>query len=249
LSHFYPTERLARTDYNFSQDQSGILLPHTPPAAAAITFQTASPAPLPPRRATFSLNNEAVFTLLVDQTPRRIALLLPPEATRPHKGVLVQVETATATAPGDPRDLGLLFTGIHIHSFEQNRPFWHYPSVFAIQCIVFTILIVSGASLVFAGISLVSLSSVLLVNQRLFILLCMLVIPAALLYRQLPYSDIRERLKQKHLLFGDPYLTIVLTDGIVLLQRTDRVLPASCFGTDWNMSVINDRSYAVAPQV
>jgi hypothetical protein len=45
------------------------------------------------------------------------------------------------------------------------------------------------------------------------------------------------------------YEPVIALDGIVLLQRTDRVLPASCFGTDWNMSVINDRSYAVAPQV
>ncbi len=275
LSNFYPTEQNSETDYNFSRSHSSILIPDSPVMGSTLTFYITSPAPLHPRLVTFSLNNEAWFTLSVDQTPRTIEVLLPPEATRLHKGILVQIDTDTAVAPGDPRDLGLFFARIHVQPFEQTRIPWIYPAIFGLQCIVFVIFVLSGASLIFASSSIFVLSSVLLVNQKLFVLLCMLAILSALCYQLISYTNfrdrnrsggavgrgnappgvfsfrpvlaalppkrvekkvvrgpaapapplaqvaperlLRDRLKQKILLFKDPYFLIVLTSCIIYI--------------------------------
>jgi uncharacterized membrane protein len=166
---FYPVEANNQIDYSFAHPHAGLLL-ERPTVPAELTFRVFSPEPLPRRSLIVGYDQHRINLPAMGAEPRIVHVALPtaqPEA--PH-GLLIELETTGARAPGDQRDLGLLFDYIDIQMFAGSQTPWGLLAALALLLGSYLLLISSREGLLFAGVVLLLLVGLLLIDQRLCLL-------------------------------------------------------------------------------
>lgn len=124
LQGFYPSEGTPGSSYRFSRAHASVLIPNRATDAAQLTLRIRSPKPLPTRTLVLSMQQSPLAEITVGDLAQTIMIALPDTANTPAGAVLVALDTAGARAPGDPRDLGLLFDSIVTSSISQRGVRW-----------------------------------------------------------------------------------------------------------------------------
>lgn len=215
---FYPTEQNRLLDYNFAHPHAQLFLPERPTAPAELTFRVFSPDPLPQRPLTLRYDHYAIDLPAIDASPRIVHVVLPPAQPEDVRGLLIELETAKARVSGDPRDLGLLFDYVTARELPIDRAPWQSIALVAllIGCYVFTVRF--GRGFLFAGLVLLLLSALLLIDGRLCLLVAGLLV-AGMLWAQAqlrtPLSRLAERAANAALNPARRYALMVVVVGCI----------------------------------
>ena len=125
LVDFFPPERNAGGEYRFAPPRASLFWARPLPAAARITLRVQSPPPLPARELVLTQRGAELLRVELGAAPRTLRILLPP-GDPAVPGYALDLATARANAPDDPRALGLLYTTLALEAPPQASPFAAY---------------------------------------------------------------------------------------------------------------------------
>lgn len=135
LIDFYPPEQNAQIDYQFAHPSANLFWREPPPADAVLSLRIMSPAPLPRRDLRILHLEQEVARVSVGEQARTIHMLLPPGPIGAH-GYALDLRADGASAPGDPRALGLLFDEIDLAASPPHVSLLPYAGAGALLLIV-----------------------------------------------------------------------------------------------------------------
>jgi len=131
LVDFFPPERNAGGEYRFAPPRASLFWARPLPAAARLTLRVQSPPPLPARELVLSQRGAELLRVELGAAPRTLRILLPPGDQR-VPGYALDLATPRATAPDDPRALGLLYTTLALEAPLPSPPFAAYTLALAL---------------------------------------------------------------------------------------------------------------------
>jgi uncharacterized membrane protein len=125
LVDFYPAEANEVGAYRFAAPEAALFWAEPLSAGARLTLHVQSPPPLPARELRITQRGAELLRLPVGAEPRTLRLLLPP-GDPALRGYALDLSAEAAEAPGDSRNLGLLFAGVRLDATAPAPPLAPY---------------------------------------------------------------------------------------------------------------------------